>query len=253
MSKRPIGAVTFDLWDCLFRDDTDEPKRAAAGLPPKSEARRALLHKIVAKQEPIDRSLTDLAFEVADAAFKKVWREHSITWSVAERMHVLLKGLGRELPEADFDELVSTSENMELEYQPDPVEGAVEALDTLYGTYRLAIISDTVFSPGRNLRRLLEGAGMARYFDHFVFSDELGHSKPHPAVFQSVAEAFGIEVGQIVHIGDRPHNDIGGAHAVGARGLLMRAVKQRDLEGHEPDATCDRYEDLPGVLASMEL
>jgi hypothetical protein len=31
MSKRPIGVVTFDLWDCLFHDESDEPKRAAAG------------------------------------------------------------------------------------------------------------------------------------------------------------------------------------------------------------------------------
>ena len=252
MSKRPIGAVTFDLWDCLFRDDTDEPKRAAAGLAPKPVARRALLHELLCKHCSIDRTLTDLAFDVTDAAFNKVWREHAITWNVAERMRVLLKGLGRELPEADFEELVTTLENMEIVYRPDPVEGAVEALDALYGTYRLAIVSDTVFSPGRNLRRLLEGAGMARYFDHFVFSDELGHSKPHQAVFESVAQAFSIGVGEIVHIGDRPHNDIGGAHAAGARGLLLRVVKQRGLEGHEPDAICDRYEDLPGVLASME-
>ena len=31
MKNRRIEAVSFELWDYLFMDDTDEPKRAAAG------------------------------------------------------------------------------------------------------------------------------------------------------------------------------------------------------------------------------
>ena len=127
-----------------------------------------------------------------------------------------------------------------------------EALQALHGKYKLAVISDAIFSPGRNLRKLLEGAGMLEYFDHFVFSDEVGHSKPHPDVFDSVAKAFGIEMKDIVHIGDRPHNDIGGPHAVGARGVLLTVVKDRPLGEHKPDAVCDDYSKLPDVLASLE-
>ena len=252
MSNRPIGAVTFDLWDCLFCDDTDEPKRAAAGLAPKPLARRALLHEYLSKYAPIERSVTDLAFDVTDAAFNKVWHDQYVTWTVAERVAVMLKGLKRELPEPDFSEMVHAFENMELEHSPNPAPGALEALRALHGKYKLAIVSDTVFMPGKNLRMLLERAGMAPCFDHFVFSDQLGHSKPHPAVFESVANAFGIGISDIVHIGDRPHNDVGGAHAVGARAVLLRVVKNRPLEGHEPDAVCDHYADLPTVLAAME-
>ena len=32
--RSKIKAITFDLWDTLFADDTDEPKRQKAGLPP---------------------------------------------------------------------------------------------------------------------------------------------------------------------------------------------------------------------------
>lgn len=252
MPKRPIGAITFDLWDCLFKDDSDEEKRAAAGLAPKPRARRDLLHALLAKHTSVSREQSDLAFDVCDAAFNKVWREHHITWSVPERMGVLLKGLGVEVPQAGFDDFVHQLEHMELDYRPDPAPGAVEALQALHGKYKLAVISDTVFSPGRNLRELLKGAGMYEHFDHFVFSDEAGHSKPHPAVFESVAQAFDIDMGSIVHIGDRPHNDVGGAHAVGARAILLRVVKQRDLEGHTPDAVCDDYADLPEVVASLD-
>ncbi len=252
MSKRPIGVVTFDLWDCLFCDETDEPKRAAAGLPSKPVARRQALHERLNRVAPIERAQVDAAFDMADAAFRKVWHDQFVTWSVAERIQVILDGLRLKLPEQDFNEVVEIIENMEIEYSPDPAPGAVAALAALHGRYKLAVISDTVFSPGKNLRRLLEKEGMLQYFDYCLFSDEAGRSKPHPSVFEKVAKHFGVDVASIVHIGDRPHNDIGGPHAVGARGLLLTVVKQRPLEGHAPDAVCDDYSKLADALASLE-
>ncbi len=252
MSNRPIGAVTFDLWDCLFHDDSDEPKRAAAGRPPKPAERRQLVHECLSRQAPIDRAAVDLAYNVTDAAFRKVWHDQHVTWAVADRLRVLLAGLGRELPQEDFDRLVLLHEEMELEFRPNPAPGAVEALRRLHGKYKLAIVSDAIFSPGRALRELLRGAGMFEYFDYFVFSDELGYSKPHPSVYEAVAKAFEIPITSIVHIGDRPHNDLGGPHAVGARGVLLTVVKNRPLDGHVPDAVCSDYSTLPEILAAME-
>ncbi len=252
MSKRPIGAVTFDLWDCLFHDDSDEPKRAAAGLPSKAVARRDLLFQYLSKQAPIDRAMSDLAFDVTDAAFRKVWHDEHVTWPVNQRMRVLLEGLKRDIPEPDFSAFVDALERMELEYQPNPAPGAVEALARLHGKYKLAIVSDAIVTPGRNLRLLLQDAGMLQYFDFFAFSDEVGHSKPHPSVFEAVAGHYGIPIESIVHIGDRPHNDLGGPHAVGARGVLLTVVKDRPLEGHVPDAVCADYAQLPEILAGME-
>lgn len=252
MTKRPIGAVTFDLWDCLFADDSDEPKRAAAGRPPKPVERRQLVYEYLNRHAPIHRTVVDLAYDVADAAYRKVWHDLHVTMSVSERLGVILDGLKRTLPEAEFAELVRIHEDMELEFRPDPAPGALEALQALHGKHKLAIISDTIFSPGKNLRKLLEGAGMLPYFDHFVFSDELGNSKPHPRVFESVGTAFDIDIKDIVHIGDRPHNDIGGPHMVGARGVLLTVVKDRPLDGHVPDAVCDDYSKLAEILAGID-
>jgi FMN phosphatase YigB (HAD superfamily) len=252
MTKRKIGAITFDLWDCLFADDTDEPKRADAGRPPKRIERRQLVHEYLSRHGAIDRAAVDLAYDVADAAYNKVWHDLHVTMTVGERLEILLDGLKRTLPDAEFAELVRLHEDMELEFRPNPAPGALEALQALHGTYPLAIISDTIFSPGKNLRKLLEGAGMLPYFDHFVFSDELGNSKPHPRVFQSVADVFNIEMKDIVHIGDRPHNDIGGPHAVGARGVLLTVVKDRPLDGHVPDAVCGDYSELASILKGLD-
>ena len=38
-----IKAVTFDLWDTIVDDDSDEPKRAAKGLRSKRDERRHLV------------------------------------------------------------------------------------------------------------------------------------------------------------------------------------------------------------------
>ena len=252
MSERKVGAVTFDLWDCLFCDDSDEPKRAAAGRPPKPVERRRLVHEYLSRYAAIERAVVDLAYDVTDAAFRKVWHDQHVTWTVAERLRVLLDGLKRTLPAADFDRLVRLHEEMELEFRPDPAPGALEALRGLHGKYPLAVVSDAIFSPGRVLRELLRGAGMLEYFDFFVFSDELGYSKPHPAVFAAVAQHYGIDIAAIVHVGDRPHNDIGGPHAVGARGVLLTVIKRRPLDGHAPDAVCEDYRDLPDIIDALD-
>lgn len=251
MQKRHIGAVTFDLWDCLFIDDSDEPKRKAAGVPTKRIARRDLAHEYFSRHHAISREVSDVAFNVCEAAFNKAWHDQYVTWTVRERYELLTKALGKDIPEPDLSEVIRKHETMELDFRPDPIAGAVEALRAIKGVYPLVIISDAINSPGWALRELLKGAGMLDCFDAFVFSDEAGRSKPAPEVFQIAAKAVGCDIRDIVHIGDRPHNDIGGPHAVGARGVLLTAAKDRPLGDHQPDAVCDNYSKLPQILADM--
>ncbi|HOD49391.1 MAG TPA: HAD family hydrolase [Candidatus Hydrogenedentes bacterium] len=252
MTKRPVEAITFDFWDTIVVDDSDEPKRAAAGLPSKFRARRDLLFEFLNRHEPLDRAMTDLAYNVADAAFNKVWHDQHFTWTIGERLRVMLKGLNRTLPNDDFAELVRRHEEMELEYRPDPVPGVHEAIRTLAGKYKLAIVSDAIVSPARCLRELLRGIGILDCFSAFVFSDEAGCSKPAPGVFVAAAEKLGCSIPGIVHVGDREHNDVGGPHAVGARAVLLTAAKDRGSESSKADAVCRSFADLPTVIESLE-
>ncbi|MDX1576607.1 MAG: hypothetical protein R3285_10465, partial [Kiloniellales bacterium] len=64
-----IKAVTFDLWDTMVDDDSDEPKRAAKGLRSKREERRHLVWSALNAIEPIDLSAVTLAYDTADAGF----------------------------------------------------------------------------------------------------------------------------------------------------------------------------------------
>ena len=252
VAKQRVRAVTFDLWDCMFADDTDEPKRAAAGAKPKPEARRELIHRALERHASIPRDVVDLAYDMTDAAFRKVWHDQYVTWTVRERLDVLLAGLGRELPEAELAELVTLHEEMELMFSPDPAPGVHEALAALEGKYKLAVVSDAIFSPGRALRQLLDAQGLLGHFETFVFSDELGFSKPAPQVFEAAARQLDVEPADIVHVGDRPHNDVDGAHRAGARAVLLTVVKDRGAADCQADAVCNDYATLPAVLAELD-
>jgi len=246
-----IQAITFDLWDTVFIDDSDEPKRAARGLDPKPVERRNLVEEFLGRDEPISRELVDLAYDTVDAAFRQVWYGQNVTWTVRERLSVLLKGLGRHLPGHQFDELVRLHEDMELTVRPDLAPGVAEVLANLQGKYRMGVISDAIFSPGRALRQLLADYDILQFFEAFVFSDEIGLAKPNVAVFEAAATSLGVPLGRIVHIGDRELKDIEGPRAAGARSILCTVVKDRASENTKADAVCSSFENLPAILEEL--
>jgi putative hydrolase of the HAD superfamily len=246
-----VQAISFDLWDTVFVDDSDEPKRSAQGLPSKKVARRDLVQRFVEELAPIDRALVDCAYDAADAAFRAVWHDRFFTWSVAERLRIVLAGLHRELPAPRFAELVRLHEDMELQVQPDLCPGIAEAIAELARRYTLVVISDAIFSPGRALRQLLEHYGLKQYFGGFVFSDELGCSKPEPRVFREAAGLAGCAPGELVHLGDREHNDVDGAHRVGARAVLVTYAIERDSQGSHADAICRDARELPATIERL--
>lgn len=246
-----IKGITFDLWDTVFVDDSDEPKRAAAGRPSKPVERRQLVHQYLDKVKTIDRQLVDVAYNAADAAFRKVWHDQYVTWTVRERLEVVLKALRRELSEADFKELIRLHEEMELEFRPNFVAGVHEAIKTLAGKYKLAVISDAIFSPGRALRTLLADEGLLPYFSVFLFSDEFGRSKPEPSVFAAACRQMNLAPHEIAHIGDREHNDILGPKKAGMHCVLCTAAIDRDSKNTQADAMFNDYGQLPDILETM--
>jgi putative hydrolase of the HAD superfamily len=252
MGKAAIRAITFDLWDTVFVDDSDEPKRAAQGLLPKPAERRKLVHQFLERHEPISTEHVELAYNTVDAAFHHVWYSQNITWTVRERLSVLLKALKRDLPEAEFNELVRLHEEMELEVRPELAAGVAGAIQNLHGKYKMGVISDAIFSPGRALRQLLAHYDILKFFDAFVFSDEIGCSKPNAALFKAVAESLDVKPCEIVHIGDRELKDIEGSHAVGACAVLCTVVKDRGSKDTKADAICSDFSELPAILEKLD-
>ncbi|MFQ5806706.1 MAG: HAD family hydrolase [Phycisphaerae bacterium] len=236
------------LWDTLVIDDSDEPKRAAQGLPPKSEARPRVVYDALHRHHDVPFEAVALAYRTAAAAFNSIWHDLHVTWTVRQRLSVMLAGLGLRLPEEDLDHVVRTLEEMEVLIPPDLVPGVHEALEVLHEEYTLAVVSDAIVSPGRALRELLGQHDLAGYFDAFVFSDEIGCAKPDPRIFQAAADALGVDLAHVVHVGDRDHNDVKGAQAVGARAVLLTAARDKDKHRTAADAVCESFADLPAII-----
>jgi putative hydrolase of the HAD superfamily len=243
-----VKAITFDLWDTVIHDDSDENKRQAQGLASKKDARRDLALAVLERHAPLEESVLRVAYDTMEAAFNHVWHQQHVTWTVAERVTVLLEGLGRTLPDNDRAELVRGLEEMEVTVPPNPIDGIAEAIAALAGSYKLGVVSDAIYSPGRCLRQWLEMHDLLRHFDGFAFSDEIGHSKPHPDMFAAVAAQLGVEIHDMLHIGDRNHNDIEGPHALGMKAVLFTATRDRDKDHTTADAICARAVDLPETI-----
>lgn len=246
-----IKAITFDLWDTVIRDDSDEAKRAARGLPSKREARRALSHALFEKQIDVKKEIFDLVYDTMESAFNHVWHEQHVTWTVDERLKVLEGAFRCRLPEDERATLIRRLEEMEVEIPPDPVEGIGEAIAELAGRFPLAVVSDAIYSPGRCLRQWLEMHGLIGCFGAFAFSDEVGHSKPHRSMFAHVAVELGVAVDEMLHIGDRDHNDIKGPQALGMKAVLFTASRDRDRDATSADAVCERASDLAGAVLRL--
>ncbi len=246
-----IKAVTFDLWDTLIEDESDEPKRKAGGLRTKPEERPHLVWEALNRQAPVSRDDVDLAYRVADAAFINLWKRHSVTWTIADRIDVVLQGLQQTLPDAEREALIAAIGAMEVDIPPDPISGVADALEDLSRRYKLAIVSDTIVTPGSGLRDLLDKHGLKQFFSAFAFSDEVGRSKPHRAMFDAAASQLAVDVTEMVHVGDRDHNDVRGPQALGMKAVLFTATRDNDKDTTSADAVCPDYDSLIVAIDAM--
>ncbi len=248
-----IRAVTFDLWDTLVHDDSDEPRRRAAGLPSKAEARAlAFIGEVQAWHPTVSVEAARAALAAADARARAAWKSAWRTPHLADRLRDAFAGLAL-APTPGFESLVAVIAGMEVAVPPDAVEGGADALDQLREAgFKLAIVSDSIVSPGASLRRLLARHDLLRRFDATVFSDEVGRSKPHRAMFDAAADALGVAVTELVHVGDREANDVAGPHAVGARAILFTGAVDRGAHGSKAHAVAGALRDVPGIVARLQ-
>ncbi|MFQ5401597.1 MAG: HAD family hydrolase [Anaerolineae bacterium] len=246
-----MKAITFDFWDTLVLDDSDEPKRAAQGLGSKAETRLHLLTAEIRQHHPaITAEQVKAAFDHANGRFRHYWKTLHVTPTVAARISEAYTWLGIDLTPG-FHEVVREIEFMEVEISPDFLPGVHKALAALAEHYKLGIISDTIHTPGRGLRQILAREGLLPLFSHCVFSDEVGASKPAPVVFEQASAGLGVPAAEILHVGDRESNDIAGPLAMGMKAILFTGARDRGSETSKATAVCSDYTQLPGIIRQI--
>jgi putative hydrolase of the HAD superfamily len=251
-----IEAITFDFWDTIAVDDSDEPKRARLGLPSKAEARVQLFVEHIGDHYPhISPARAAAAYRQANERFRHDWHTQHRTPSVRQRIGFAYDclqiraapgGYARQLRE--IDTLARAIETMEVRIAPDFTPQVHWALQTLAAEYTLGVISDAIHTTGHGIRHLLYQQGLGHYFRFMIFSDEVGASKPSPRVFRLASQAAGLPPEKFAHIGDRESNDIAGPLAVGMRSILFTGVVDRGSERTRAHAVCRHFADLPTIV-----
>lgn len=119
-------------------------------------------------------------------------------------------------PAAINDEVVRRMRTRYAEELP-LIDGAVDAVLRLDGSFRLAVAS----SANRELiEAVLAEAGLTRHFDASVSSEEVARGKPSPDVFLEAASRLGAATSRCAAIEDSA-NGIRAAHAAGMRVIAI--------------------------------
>jgi putative hydrolase of the HAD superfamily len=119
---------------------------------------------------------------------------------------------------------------------------------------KIGLVSNAHFLP-ELMREDIARLGIASLVDDAVFSAEIGVRKPHPAIFDKVLGALGIRAGEAIFVGDRLHDDIGGAQKLGMRGVLTRQFRREEIDGQpvRPDHVIDALPELlPYVFSQLQ-
>jgi putative hydrolase of the HAD superfamily len=122
------------------------------------------------------------------------------------------------LTDAAFADFYAAQSERFFCYPPTLIDSAMPDLfRQLNDTGRqIAIVSNTGFVNGREMRTALSLAGLPlERMSVGVFSDEVGINKPHRAIFEHLAEVAGVPAAHILHIGDNKRADYDGALAAG--------------------------------------
>lgn len=239
-----IKAVSFDFWHTLF---TEQP----GAFLLYNQRRRSLLAEAVAGCRDVAHAELEHACRLESEAHNSIWREEHRTLAASERVVKILAQLDVSIPDTALAGLVASVEEGILEHPPVLIDGAREALETLSRRYRLGIISDVGFSPGRMLKRVLADHGLLDLFDSLVFSDEAGRAKPHIEVFECTARALLAKPEEIVHIGDLEYTDIVGAKRAGYHAIRFTGVTP--MEAAEPTTADFVTDDLREVARLIEM
>jgi HAD superfamily hydrolase (TIGR01509 family) len=244
-----IRAITIDFWGTLLLDGPGSDERY--------RSRRVTdVGKILAAGgREFANAALDRAYGESGAYLARMWSTHRDV-PVEAHVSAILRALDPDLEAALSPEVRSALIDAYVRpatlVPPTVDPGALGALDALSNRgYSLAVVSNTMRTPGVGLRKLLERFHLLGYFKATMFSDEIGIRKPEPEIFRRTLGILGVDAEQAVHVGDDVSLDVRGGRAAGMRVIQVRSapVKVRGVQG--PDAVIPNLEGLPDAIAAL--
>jgi putative hydrolase of the HAD superfamily len=243
-----VRTVTIDLWGTLFLDAPSSDNRY--------KARRLTDFAEILKGEGrvVPLSKLDRAYEDSASYLRRLWAGNRDV-PVGDHVKAILRSLDRKLESPSdqlLEALVAAYSRPALLVPPSFDETARPALEQLRANgLTLALISNTMRTPGAVFRTLLDRAGLLACFAHTTFSDEVGVRKPGPEIFLGTLHRVGGEPASTVHVGDDPILDVVGAKRAGLR-VIQVVGRGGERSEEAPDRTITCLGELPAALASLD-
>jgi HAD superfamily hydrolase (TIGR01509 family) len=198
----------------------------------------------------------DRAYEDSASFLGKVWAKNRDV-PVTDHVRAILTALDSKLPgrvPADvLSALIDAYAQPILLVPPAVDDGARAALERLRGQgIALAVLSNTMRTPGTVLRKVLERYGLLACFAHATFSDEVGVRKPDAEIFALTLRALGVEPAVAVHVGDDAVLDVLGARNAGLRTVQVTSASLKALGAQRPDVAIPTLAALPDAIAELD-
>lgn len=231
-----VRAITFDLDDTLWAIDpvivrAEELLHAWFGEHWPEIARRFPPPELRALRERLARRHPHLHHDL------------SATRRLALAHAAQACGYGAEVADAAFDVLWKARNQVEL--YPD----VLPTLQALAEHYPLAGLTNGNADIGL--------CGVGHLLRFCVSAREVGVPKPSPEIFAHAVERLGVAPHEVLHVGDDPRSDVGGARKAGMRTVWVNRVgapwpggPQADREVRGLDALVDwlvRQEETPSA------
>ena len=242
-----LRAVTVDFWGTLIHDQPRADDRYR-------ERRLADFAAILGKAG-IGVSPRALArgYEASGRELSWVWgqnRDVPVLRHVTSLLEGTRPGLSARLSRSMLAELIEAYGRPALLAPPRPAPGAQEALAALGERgLVLAVVSNTMRTPGAVLRQLLAAADLLTPFAHLTFSDEVGVRKPGAEIFELTLGKLGVSPGEAVHVGDDAVLDVLGARNAGLRVVHVTAAPP--AEGPAADVVIESLGALPAAIDAL--
>lgn len=210
-----IKAVSLDFWYTIARYETEAEWE-------RQDQIRVKNFSIVLKKHGIDINIPEIEQTLVEVGTECEAERLTTEIEVSSREVVsrFLTRLGlRKRIAGGVTELTRVFDEALLEVMVVPEPGAHHVLRELkLRGFPLALLSNT--SHGHIIKRIMDREGLSDYFDHLIYSDEIGPRKPNPQAFKIMLERMGTSASETVHIGDRMELDVLGARRSRIRSVL---------------------------------
>ncbi|MBO0777752.1 MAG: HAD family hydrolase [Ktedonobacteraceae bacterium] len=234
----PHSAIFFDLDDTLF-DHIHSTRVALASLVSEHECFRGVT---------LDE-IEELHAELLEKFHAQYLQGRlSIDEARLLRFDSLFQRYGSQLAQEAL-ELVTQNYRRAYQSVRKPVAGSIALLTALKPHTQIVIVSNNALQEQQGK---LAACGLAPFVDMLVVSEEVGCTKPDPAIFEFALRQVSCRAQEVVMIGDSWSADI-----VGARGVGMQAIwlNRRSVPCPDPTMATEirAFEPLEPLLTLLNI